>query len=81
MSTTATNAITALLADTNFNGLVADLKTKRDEIVSYQNQLTYLNQAITQTQANLADAQTAETQLQQAVLTAGAALIAAQLPQ
>lgn len=79
MSTTATTVINALLSDAAFNSLVADLKSKRDEIAGYQFQITSYTAGLNQANANLVAAQAEEATLQQQIQTSGAAIIAANL--
>lgn len=79
MSTPATAAINALLADATFNALVADLKQKRDEIANYQYILGSMQSTIATNTANLTAAQAAEQALMQQIQTSGAAIIAANL--
>lgn len=79
MSTPANNAINALLSDSNFNTLVANLKQKRDEIAGYQDQVTSYQAALNTATANLTTAQAEELALQQQIQTTGATIIASQL--
>lgn len=79
MSTPAENAINGLLLNAEFNTLVASLKSKRDEIASYQYQITNYTENLASAQSNLTAAQAQELTLQQQVQTTGAVIIASLL--